>query len=319
MGAPAVAGNVAHVSSDDVDEPSSPKNHGALQDAIMQRVRSTLPHHPVRESLQGDARSMSLQSMCRTYPSSFNRMFGQRVGKPKKRICVRIHKMLNSLISDERPVIPCKSDFCEVDAVDLNGETTVRRVDLQAGARESEGEIDAPIKFELHTVCCVQVHWTCRSGDTNKLHWLIGAGYNLKIKNKKGETGLHIACFSGSDACLEVRPKLSLSCFSFRPALRYNWPMPCLTHSLPRCGRQTAFQPEQFLSPHTLSPTFLLPFKILAASGKFVEEELDALDADGWGALHWAVEQNNLRCVRMMLMHKVTVKRSCGICVCTCA
>ena len=225
MGAPTVAGNVAHVSSDDVDEPSSPKNHGALQDAIMQRVRSTLPHHPVRESLLGDARSMSLQSMFHTYPSSFNRMFGRRMGKPKTRDCVRIHKMLNSLISDERPVIPCKSDFCEVDAVDLNGETTVRCIGLQAGARGYMGEkYDAPIRFE--STHCVQVHWTCRSGDANKLNWLIGAGYNLKIKNKKGETGLHIACFSGSDACLEVRPKLLLSCFLFRPALRYDWPMP---------------------------------------------------------------------------------------------
>jgi hypothetical protein len=214
LGSPTTAGTLAHVSSDDADEPKSPENHEERQDAIMQRVRSTLPHHPVRESLQGDARSMSLQNMCHTYPSSFNRMFGRRMGKPKKRNCVRIHKMLNSLISDERPVIPCKSDFCEVDAVDLNGETTVRRIGVQAGARESEGEIDAPIKFE--STHCVQVHWTCRSGDANKLHWLIGAGYNLKIKNKKGETGLHIACFSGSDACLEVRPKLSLSCFFSR-------------------------------------------------------------------------------------------------------
>ncbi len=62
-----------------------------------------------------------------------------------------------------------------------------------------------------------------------------------------------------------------------------------------------------------------LPFKILAASGKFAEEDLDALDADGWGALHWAVEQNNLRCVRMMLMHNVSVKSSCDAYVCTCA
>ena len=52
----------------------------------------------------------------------------------------------------------------------------------------------------------LQVHWSCRSGDANKLSSLIDAGYNLKIKNKKGETGLHIACFSGSNACCEVRP-----------------------------------------------------------------------------------------------------------------
>jgi len=124
----AAAGIVARGPPDDCDSDHGPleqRDHPERHDAVLQRVRSTLRHHPARESLQRDARSMSLQHMCETCPTSFNRMFGRRIGAPKARNCVRIHKMLNSLITDERPLIPCKSDFCEVDAVDLNGETTV--------------------------------------------------------------------------------------------------------------------------------------------------------------------------------------------------
>ncbi len=124
----AAAGIMARGPSDDCDSDLASleqRDHRARHDAVLQRVRSTLRHHPARESLQRDARSMSLQHMCETCPASFNRMFGRCKGAPKPRNCVRIHKMLNSLITDERPLIPCKSDFCEVDAVDLNGETTV--------------------------------------------------------------------------------------------------------------------------------------------------------------------------------------------------
>jgi hypothetical protein len=167
----------------------------------------------------------------------------------------------------------------------------------------------------------LQVHWSCRSGDANKLSSLIDAGYNLKIKNKKGETGLHIACFSGSNACCEVRPHGAPFPVSdvLSPMLR------CATggqrparvqglaslHAVIRDAFRANYSPLRFLS--SLSTLSLLSGKVLAASGKFPPEDLDMLDVDGWGSLHWAVEQNNLHCVRIMLMHRVRARMSCDL------
>lgn len=144
-------------------------------DSILERVQGSLPENLVRSHLQEKARSLSLQFMSDKMPESFNRMFGQIKGKPHVRMCVRTHTLLTSTFHTERPVMPSvigRSDFCEVDAHDENGESTV--------------------------------HWCCRSDDLDRLELLIRDGYSLHKTNKKGETPLHVASFAGAVACCQA-------------------------------------------------------------------------------------------------------------------
>jgi ankyrin repeat protein len=100
-------------------------------------------------------------------------MFGVIKGKAVPRKSVRTRKLLNSLFEPERPVMrSIASDFCERDALDLNGESLV--------------------------------HWCCRQDDMVKLQQLIVDNYSLHFRNKKGETPLHVCCFAGSDECCAV-------------------------------------------------------------------------------------------------------------------
>ena len=104
---------------------------------------------------------------------SFDHMFGRIVGRPRTRTSVRIHKLLNSVFEPDRPIIRFpSSDFCEKDSVDGNGETVV--------------------------------HWSCRTGEVERLQQYLADGFCLRKKNKKGESPLHVASFAGNSQCCQI-------------------------------------------------------------------------------------------------------------------